>query len=791
MSSPGNTLTLRLKKAALDDIPLGVVRLSLDGEMTYMNRTARELAGPGVDIGSHLAALELSPDSERILKTEVSSRRVSWRGSSYPITLNRSDLGTKVYVRVAGVPECDSSGTVIGSVGIISDVSMQRANLAIHEAIGAASSWEQLLCALDEKLRDVLAFDSIIISLVSAERDAVRAFYQRPDWRPEGVPAWRWWPMPAFVRADIDALLATRSDDIDALFEAEPYATLVHDDAATRKWRELGHRHMLRRPVLRNGRIVAIVSLFRHEDRPFTDLDIERMEQLPIGEAVNMAMALDHQKALAFDLDLIGRLGAEAGCISEVGRVLVEELRTNYGWEHVSLFRVHLDEGVVSIVHQAADTKARLPDDYAQPVDVGLLGYVARSGQPIRLGDVSKSAAYKEGIKGTRSEMCLPVPGPRVRWILNVESSFESAFASEEQAAVARVLDVAGLILDRTLALEFNAAVLESVADAVIQTTSRGEIQSANPACLRLLERSAESLVGTHLTSLISAPGDEPDPPGFAARLVSMPKLVPGEVELIPRDGTPIPVLLSCESLPPQIGGKVYVASDLRHRHEVQRMDTLRSVFRQVASETRLPLALAGGYLQELLSSWEGAARDTSAGQAARLVGEALRHLRRADLPLERVVRLASSEAGQELPLQAMSLTDFADKLVSELPEAQSAEVMLAGDASTRPALAARQELEFCAFSLLAFLLRMKAQRDGVLIRIGHEQARPLLSFELVDPHTRDPSPTRLAAKSAPEREFALAEPVIRALMQRMRGRFDMQQRDGLLLKLFLEPAEA
>jgi PAS domain S-box-containing protein len=535
---------------------------------------------------------------------------------------------------------------------------------------------------------------------------------------------------------------------------------------------------------MREGRLTAIVTLMRLQDRKFSAAEIERIEQLPIGEAVNMAVALDHQQQLRFGLDLIGRLGAVAGSIADVGSVLVDELRRYFGWKHVSLFRVNSDEGTLSIVYQAADLDARLPEDYSQSIQFGLLGHVARSGQPVRLGDVRETALYVEAIASTRSEMCLPVPGRPVRWILNVESSLLSAFALEEQEAVTHLLGVAGLILDRTLALEFNATVLDSVADAIIQTSSRGEIQNVNPACEKLLDRPRDTLIGTHLSTLISAPGNETDPPGFAARLVRMDKLLPAEIELIPRDGTPIPVLLSGESLPPQIGGKVYVASDLRFRRAVQRMDSLQHIFRQVASEIRVPLALAASHLAEILPS----SLDSEANEA---IDKSLRQLRRADLPLEKVIRLAAAGEGQELPVQPISLLEVAEKLVSELPGSQAEMVRVHVGKEVQPALAARPELEFCASSLLAFLLRMKAQSDAVRVEVTRENALQVLAMYLIDSTTLHRSGTRLEAKSEEEREFALAEPVIGSLMRRMRGSFEFQQRNGLRLRLALRTSEA
>lgn len=776
-------VVLRLDPAKLDDIPLGLLRLSEDARLRYMNQAARDLAGPDASVGTPLAALPLQAQSRALLQAQLQRRREQARGGSYPLVLHRADLDVDVHMDVSAVPEYDAQGRYIGSVGFLTDTTVQGAQIAVHEAIGMASDWRALLAAVDRHMRELLPFDAIVISLVSEDRSALRVFYEEPPLT-QG-PAWCWWPMPAFVRADLDALRVTRADDLDQMFATSPYRELAASDPVTAAWRTLGYRQMLRRPVLRDNRLAAMVTLCRLQDRPFTAAEIARLDQLPIGEAVNMALALDRQGELDFGLDLIGRLGAAAGNLADVARELADGVRGNFGWEHVSLFRVNLDEDSISLVHQSAQLDFALPQDYAQSRQQGLLGQVARSGQPVRRDLVQDDPVYLPGIAGTVSEMCLPVPGQPVRWVLNIESSKRAAFAREEQQAVARLLAVAGLILDRTQALQFKATVLDTVADAVIQTSSRGEIQSVNPACERLLARDAASLIGQHLSSLISAPGNEPDPPGFAMRLVGMDKLIPGEVELLTGKGEAVPVLLSGESLPRELGGKVYVASDLRPDRAAQRMNTLAHVFRQLASEIRLPLALISAHLEELHEALQ------ATPALATTLDKARRQLRRADLPLERAVRLATLDQGQALPLQTLSLPELACKLIDELPQSQASAVRLDCESTGTLVQAARQELEFCAASLLAFMLRMKAQSDYVCIRLRREQTLELLSVELVDARTLQPSGTRLEAKSEPEREFALAEPVISALMQRMRGSFTIDQRAGLRLHLALPALDA
>lgn len=783
MDPDADRIVVHLKSSSVDTIPLGILRGSTDHTISYLNRAARDLIGPDHGIGTSLEELDFAPGSEGVVQANLEERFATESATTYAVAYVRADLGTRVHVQISGVPEYDDAGTMIGSLGFVTDKTMDHANLAIHEAIGTASDWRGLLETLADSVRGVIAFDSMVINLISADRSALRVLFERPKSTSSIVPAWRWWPMPAFVAADIDSLVAARPDDIRQMFSKLPYSKLAAEDPATQAWLSLDYRHMLRKPVKLGKSAVSMVGLFRFGDQPFTEAEVQRLDQLPISETVNIALALEHRSELEFALQLISELSEVAQGVAEVGRVLVGRIKTHFEWEHVSLFRVNYDDRTVSIVDQAAEPSSRLATDYRQSVDEGLLGKVVQSRQSIRIGDVHHCDGYLEGIATTNSEMCLPIPGDRVRWILNVESTLGSAFASEEQAAVERLLEIAGLILDRTLALEFNKTVLECVADAVIQTTANGSIQYVNPACATLLKRGQDSLQGLHLSTLFSSPDGNADAAKFVAELMSFERVLPRIVNFGIDHHEPIPVLLSGNALPPQIGGKVFVASDLRYRQQVQRMDALQDVFRQVASESRVPLALASSFLQELQERGLDA-------ESLGLVDKAICQLRRADLPLERVVRLAATTDGQELPLQPMSLDEVAGRLMADLPETYRRKVMVASEAADAYALAARPELDFCVASVVAFLLRMKAQRDGIELRLKKESGERVLDFRLVDPLAKSPSATRLQAKSEHERDFSLAEPVIQSLMQRMRGRFEVSQKDGLSLRLVLAPSE-
>ena len=774
---------VHLDARSVDQIELGVLRVDSNGSIVYANRAATETLGAGTVAGSSLFDLDLEPESRERLKSELAARKANQHGSDYQVRMRRRDDGALLELHLAGVPEFSPEHQPVGSVAFLSDVTMTGVNRAIHDAIGEASGWQDLLDELCETLHEVIAFDSLLITLVSSDRLSLRVLFDEKPMESAPGHSWRWWPMPAMVKSDLDKLTTTRADCVATMFEQSPYRELKEDDEPTKMWLECGYTHLLRRPVMHGNRLSAILVAQRKTPDPFNAVDIARLEQLPIGEVVNMALALEREEDMRFGISLMGSLGAASGSISRVASVLVDELRNHFSWPHVSLFRIDRDRGELLLMYQSAEPAAQLPQGYRQVIDDGLLGEVARTGEPVRAVNVGNQAGYIKGIDSTVSELCVPVPGQPVRWILNAESPLSGAFAEEEVRIVKPLLEVAGLILERTVALKLKNSVLESMADAVFETSSEGVIRDVNASGLRLIGRTCDELVGSNLAALLSAPGDDPDPPGFAARFVAAESIKPAKMELRAANGEMISVVMSGSSLPAEVGGNVYVATDLRFAEQVQRMDALRTVFRQVASEIRAPLSLASAFIQLAVSEGQKA---SSAGA----LDKALKQLRKADLPLERVVRLAAAGETAELPRSRVAVVDVIQAILDDLPEPQRQDVKLSVQrGSLAVGAGSFPDLRFCASTIMAFFLRMKAQRDRVLAHVGHVDGQPGVSFELIDADAERPSATRFQARSEHEREFALAEPVIDDLMRRMRGRFAVEQGpENLRIDLCLEP---
>jgi signal transduction histidine kinase len=95
-----------------------------------------------------------------------------------------------------------------------------------------------------------------------------------------------------------------------------------------------------------------------------------------------------------------------------------------------------------------------LPDSAAGlqlRVGSGVPGWVARTGQPLRIGDVSRDTRYLSVDPRTRSELAVPLPEVgQVRGVLNVESDRADAFTSADQSLLEELAGQTARVIHNT-----------------------------------------------------------------------------------------------------------------------------------------------------------------------------------------------------------------------------------------------------------------------------------------------------------------------------------------------------
>ena len=159
---------------------------------------------------------------------------------------------------------------------------------------------------------------------------------------------------------------------------------------------------------------------------------------------------LDHQEALQLILNqAVRQMRASSGSV-----VLINP--TN------GFLEILAAEGLPA---NAAELKLRVGE--------GITGWVARTGKPARVGDVTKDSRYVMLRREVCSELAVPLEvGEEIRGVLNVDSDRTDAFSSEDQELLLALARQAARVIHNTWLYEqvrLKARLFESLA-SVSQT---------------------------------------------------------------------------------------------------------------------------------------------------------------------------------------------------------------------------------------------------------------------------------------------------------------------------------
>jgi PAS domain-containing protein len=639
--------------------------------------------------------------------------------------------------------QSDASGQVLGSVVIVRDLREELARAAIHHAIATSVDNAQLFATVAQQLRILFGFDELRVNAISQCRRHVRRLYSSDEHAADKFP-YVWWPMPPFIQmtfADRTAGVV----EVDTLRADPKYIALQETDIYLRNYLATNVRQILSLPVMQAGRTVAFFNLDSHHDGHYNAASVELLKRLPIAEVVTHALHRDEHRRQQVVYDLIRSLGGAADDVRRFALALVQALVQIFDWTHVSIFQHEEGTDCLRLLCQANGGGALLPSGLTLPCagqpgpdgprQQGAMAQAALSREVVNIGHTRSDGpcAVLPDFDASGSELAIPMLGHKTLWVLNIESRMLCAFADEEIDLLKLLAAEAGSVLRHSALLELQAAVLASINDAVIETNSDGRVRWTNVAARKMLGAKITADANIWMTDLVQD-GAVHDAVCHAE------KNCQHEMVLRTASGAAIPVLLSATTLPEHLGGRVYVASDLTFQKEVQRMSALKEVFQHAAMEGRIPLALAATWLRQVA--------DTTPSLGA-AIGKILRQLARADLPLERLLRLVAQETvtppaqpdGLERSpwvtlrrllrlspppqtLQASRSADLGEALqatLTELPESLMEAIHSAPVTGALRVGAEFNDLQFCVESLISFGLRTRPQAKALHVRAARD----------------------------------------------------------------------
>ena len=136
-------------------------------------------------------------------------------------------------------------------------------------------------------------------------------------------------------------------------------------------------------------------------------------------------------------------------------------------------------------------------------VGEGITGWVARTGKPARVGDVTRDARYVAARRGVKSELAVPLEvNGEVRGVLNVDSDRADAFSADDQELLQELAVQAARVIHNTWLYEqlrLKARLFESLASVSRTINSTLNLDEA----LHVITREACELMRARMCSLM------------------------------------------------------------------------------------------------------------------------------------------------------------------------------------------------------------------------------------------------------------------------------------------------
>jgi PAS domain S-box-containing protein len=760
-----------------DSSPVGVMRIDTEGRCTYSNAKVSRIWGVTSLEGHNVKDLFPGDKNWPVVENHLKQRFEHGKADEYEALATRLRGQRQVPVRIAGNPEFDAQGQIIGAIAIIRDISSEQAIEHINHLLARLRSSEELLQSVAREVEKVIAFDQFSVSVYSRDGKDVRRLFA---YEPRGGPEWgvRWYKMSPAMAEFAGSPKSRVIDDLDELFKRPGFVELKNEMLSGERWAERS-RSVLRCPVVRGARVVASISIARRQPNAFEEFEKELFWSLPLREAALMALYFEERRNLSFRLDLMQTIFSDWADEGKVAQIIVRRLINNYDWENAAFFHVDEKQGKLRLISQKARNDHPdflFPDKYEQPLDEGILGYVYRTKQPVNIPNLSEDASFKTIAKQmlktkTVSELCLPVlMRGKVSWMLNLEDPRENAFSQEEVHELQTILEELKNLLEGVLMRHFVEATVQSASDAIFVTDALGCISRVNPALEGLLGYSEEKLIGSSISKLLS-------PDDLVQEVLDGRKLSSDEVSLVRADGAKVTVLLSSSPLPKELGGAVFIARDRTLFNRVKELEYLGRMYHEIAVETKTPLALAFSWLHTVRASEQM----LQSSDVFETVGKVIQQLKKVELTFDRLA-LYDPKAGL-IPYNEMllSVSEIIRLVLDGFPISERSKIRQECEEDLPPIRGDLYQLTFCVRTILSYLLRFVPQEGSIQLRVSRSAVWVAIRIIGFMPRmdTNEVTYAQCQSLSGALADIALGENIIRGFVAKQKGLYHKPLRNG------------
>jgi NtrC-family two-component system sensor histidine kinase KinB len=280
-------------------------------------------------------------------------------------------------------------------------------------------------------------------------------------------------------------------------------------------------------PLRGRERVLGALTLYYGEPHAFDETELELLRTF----ANQVTLALENARLYERTDRALARRVDQLAAIEEIGRELTSTLDLT-GVFNLVLKRAAGSTGASAGILAVRDADSNelevivaegYPPDaleryraHGWPMELGIVGQVARTGETALVNDVEAEPLYIPHIKETSAQLVIPiVKENRVLGVISLESSRHQGFSPDDVRFTTQLAELAAIAIDNARLFEQVRegrdnlqAILDSTREGVLVIGRDNRIVLANPMIEQLSGVTALELVGRRARDLI----EQPDP---------------------------------------------------------------------------------------------------------------------------------------------------------------------------------------------------------------------------------------------------------------------------------------
>ena len=220
----------------------------------------------------------------------------------------------------------------------------------------------------------------------------------------------------------------------------------------------------------------------------------EQLERLIAERTEELRTALERERHRAAQLSVLSTVVAKALTVTdptELYRAAVDALYRHLAFYNVAIFVTDEERRQLTLAACRGAYERVWTPHYRQPIEIGLMGWVARKGEPLLVNEVTKDPRYFRAVpeeSKTQAELAVPIKVQgEVIGVIDLQSDEAGAFDEDDLRTVQAVADQIAHALQALqnfqrvrILRELNEQIVLNLPDGVALLNERGEIIIAN-----------------------------------------------------------------------------------------------------------------------------------------------------------------------------------------------------------------------------------------------------------------------------------------------------------------------